>query len=806
MSEIDPGLLKSRLKAAPSSGHKQPIISLRGIRRSFEIGGEHSNVLVDVNLDIYPGQFIVIRGDSGTGKSTLLRILGLLDHDFSGSYSFAGVNVEGRPDWWLDEVRSDNIGFVFQEGRLFDHLSLQDNILVSQRLRREKDEFRGHIDRFSQHYFESWEIDRGLLQDPAVSASGGQRQRAAIWRALSTRPPILLADEPTASLDAQRKGKIKDLLVSACSIGVTVIVVSHDDLFYDLGEQYEMLAGKLVPVSDASGAPSPTPLPRDLEGELTPTANVTPSSMHQGVDGAEIEISNAQVTSARAPKINPAPQQQGQAGTLPAEAPVDLEPAARTSQSSPIRTGQSGHHALAPRAPSMTHQWSKTLGGWSPRADLLTLFRQVLRETFGRPIFLLVVLVALIAGTAQITFFLSLLFGTQDFIDYSIKQGSRLNRVQIKPKTENRAKPDRFPDRHEIAALPDIESVVGRRESTLRLVTGPDDTTPYVAMGLHDDDPEYKLLYFLAGQGFSSGAQDLEIIVTQALSVDLEITPPLTASEKQDFRNYIGRQVEVQIPTFSKNGRERERKSVKLKIAGVISKAEGGRQAYLPNRTLVAFDRYKRDRLGEAPLPVTGDGTAWSLPAAGIQSYADFPWEDRLHIYTKEVRGVIAVFSQIAQSGYRPQSDIWEYKWVLDIQDIAWNVFMPLMGLIVVVVVLTVGTNIYYSAQIRKKEFALWRILGMRVGDLALTQVASTIIMVVLGTVVGVGLGMLLIEPARTLLQSQQENEALGKIFAPVLAFSPLILIGAIVIGILSAIFPARQAGRTNPAKILQSN
>jgi len=794
----------------------QPIVSLRGIRRSFFTGGETSEVLRGVDLDIYRGQFVVIRGESGSGKTTLLRILGLLDQEFEGTYTLGNVPVKGRPDWWLDELRAQNMGFVFQEGRLFDHLSLKDNVLVALRLRGAKDEYTHEISLSQNHYFEDWELNKGLLSQSASSASGGQRQRAAIWRALSINPPIILADEPTASLDAERKIKIRQLLEDANAQGVTVIVVSHDNIFHDAGLQYDMVNGELINRGDLlRGAASSAPVtpeveetfdlpdpsiasgsnfdPRDWysdEPHRPETRGVHPERLREGVSARSSrtrdQSSPGSGIVANAPMPNPA-SPRGEAGSIAA----DQERRAPSN---------------APHSPRIPAGWGSTLGGWRPRATLATLAKQTVHETFSRPIFLMVVLVALIAGAAQITVFLSLLLGTQDFIDHTIKEGSRLNRVEIKPKMDNRAKDDRFPDRASILAFPKVESVVGRRESNIRFATGPEDTTPYVAMGLHDNDPEYKLLYFLSGGGFSAGAQDLEVIVTQALIVDLEITPPVTESDKGVYQNYIGRYVGVEVPTFFPNGRKREQTRVMLKIVGVISKAEGGRQAYLPNQTLMAFDRYKRDRTGAFPLPVTADGTAWSMPPEEVQNYANFPWEDRLHIYTKAVRDVIPVFAQVAEAGYRPQSDIWDFKWVLDIQDMAWKIFIPLLSLILLVVALTVATNIFYSAKIRIKEFALWRIIGMRMGDLALTQVASTIIMVALGALIGVGLGMVLLEQGRILLRETDENTSLDMILAPVLSFLPYVILGAIILGIFAAIGPSRQAGRTNPAKILQSN
>ncbi len=705
---------------------RAPLLSLRDIRRVYDSStGDTTEALASVDLDVYPGEFVVIRGESGSGKTTLLRIVGFLDQGFDGQYSFDGQEINGRPGWWLDEVRAHNIGFVFQEGRLFEHLTLADNILLPSRL---ADGAKGNLLSLPEltaeatHFFTLKELDQRILERSSAKASGGQRQRAAIWRALSTKPSMVLADEPTASLDENKKRHVKQLLIDAAAEGFTVIVVTHDEIFFDVGRQLMMRDGRLTPVS---------------------------------VDGC-----------ARPDGI---------------------------AQNGVIAQSQTAFSAL------------RTLRGWWPRAGLDTLMRQVWRETFLRPVFLLLVLVALVAGICQIAICASLLIGTQDFVDYSIKNGSRLNRIQIKPRSENRPKPDRFPDRRQILAKPNVEAVVGRREGTVRLVTNSGSTTPYTAMGLHQDDPEYKLLYFLAGDFFASPPRELELIVTSALLVDL-FDPAEFKDNEVGLDRFVGRPVVVEIPTFTRSGRVRKRFRVTMRIAGVISKAEGGRQLYLPNTTLKAFDQVKRDRSGTKRLPLNKASNAWAVSGTEVDSFAEFPWEDRLHVYTMTVRDVIPVFHELAQIGYRPQSDIWKFKWVLDIQDIAWNIFVPLLALIVLVVGLTVGANIFSSAKIREKEFALWRILGMRIGDLSFTQVTSTTLMVIVGSLLGIAVGMVMVNQARALLSQQYEDAAIEMIFAPVLSFAPHIVAGAVLVGVAAAFLPARHAARTDPAKILQSH
>ena len=98
---------------------------------------------------------------------------------------------------------------------------------------------------------------------------------------------------------------------------------------------------------------------------------------------------------------------------------------------------------------------------------------------------------------------------------------------------------------------------------------------------------------------------------------------------------------------------------------------------------------------------------------------------------------VLPLLKDLSREGYKPSSDIWQFKWALDIQDTAWRIFLPLLVLIVAAVSTTVAANIFTSAKLRETELALWRVLGMRRGDLVLTQVLATVISVAIGAVAG---------------------------------------------------------------------
>jgi ABC-type lipoprotein export system ATPase subunit len=696
------------------------VVKLSNIWKSYRsVNGEETVVLKGLDLSIKAGSFNVIRGESGSGKTSLLRILGMLDGNFNGEYLFMANDVKTKPYWYRDELRANNIGFIFQDGQLFAHMSIVENVALPvhfQGTAEQRRSVKNFIALLSKDFFSSKELDEDILSHRPKLVSGGQKQRAAILRSVISKPAIILADEPTASLDEDRKKEVLKVLVSLCRAGHTVIVVSHDKVFYDTGRQLELSNGVLREIaSDAA----------------------------------------------------------------------------------------SGGARLAFRAPA---SGESILYGWWPRAPLSILVRQAMRETFLRPIFLFLVLISLCVGVCQIGVFSSIIVGAQTFLDDAMTRGSRLNRLEVKPRTGDLDKVDRFPVINDIKSWDGIQSIVPRRAALVRVYGADGEKNIYSALGLQTDDPEYRLFNFVAGGPFNSSNEELEIIVTVTLVQDLFADAASLGNGSKHYSDFIGRPVVIEVPAFSATGQEltgRSRK-IRLKIVGIILYAEGGRQLYLPNRTLLVFDRYKMDRQGLLTLPANASGDVWTDRNA-VHELAAFPWEDQLQVYTKEIRDIIPIFRQLSELGYKPSSDIWNFKWVLDVRDLAWKIFIPLLLLIILAVGLTVATNLFSSAKLRETEFALWRILGMRRGDLVITQVISTILMVLVGAAIGLLIGNALVDGARTFLVNSSPGSGLEKVFAPVSQFFIAILAGSIVVGMVAAIYPAIRTAHADPAKVLQS-
>lgn len=209
--------------ATPTAGiGTAPAIEMHGITRIFE--GSERAVLDHLDLVVERGEFLAIIGPSGSGKSTLLNAIGLLDTPTSGTYSLFGKNTEGLSDRERDEMRRDHLGFIFQSSNmLLDETSTTNasmglrvqGVPYSERLQRTEEtlEFLGLSDRAS--------IRTRYL-------SGGEKQRCAIARALATRPPLILADEPTGNLDSHNSAKVIEILQRINATGCTVLVITHD--------------------------------------------------------------------------------------------------------------------------------------------------------------------------------------------------------------------------------------------------------------------------------------------------------------------------------------------------------------------------------------------------------------------------------------------------------------------------------------------------------------------------------------------------------------------------------------------------
>jgi len=236
--------------AFPASASPQPVVppqlvvSGKGITKSYYTGRMETRVLEDVSLQVAQGEFLYLVGPSGSGKTTLLSILGCVLTADTGSLQLAGQDVTRLSDQQRTRFRCHNIGFVFQRFHLFGGLTAWENVAVAFRLlgvpgRKARTESLELLARVGLSNRSSHKISQ---------LSIGQRQRVALARALAGNPPLILADEPTASLDAESGLQAVQLLRTLCQeIGTTVVVVTHDDRIKHLADRVLSLSeGRIV--------------------------------------------------------------------------------------------------------------------------------------------------------------------------------------------------------------------------------------------------------------------------------------------------------------------------------------------------------------------------------------------------------------------------------------------------------------------------------------------------------------------------------------------------------------------------------
>lgn len=201
------------------------LIELRAITKYYEMGDQIVKALDGIDIDVFKNDYLAFIGSSGSGKSTMLNILGCLDKPTNGEYHLNGKNVEVMDQNELSEIRNQEIGFIFQSFNLLPRSTALGNVMQplvyrNVRLKQRKEMAMDALTRVG--------LDDRTHHLPN-QLSGGQRQRVAIARALVTTPSILLADEPTGNLDSKTSIEIMQLFDELHDEGHTLIVVTHED-------------------------------------------------------------------------------------------------------------------------------------------------------------------------------------------------------------------------------------------------------------------------------------------------------------------------------------------------------------------------------------------------------------------------------------------------------------------------------------------------------------------------------------------------------------------------------------------------
>lgn len=278
----------------------QPIIELRDIRKSYQMGDTVSQVLQGVSLTIYPGEYVCIMGPSGCGKSTLLNVLGCLDQPSSGHYFLGGEDVACLNDDDLSKARCRNLGFIFQSYNLIQQLTVLENIEVPLY-------YKGVPEQESREIAIRLASQVGLshrLHHRPTELSGGQQQRVAMARALAIDPEVIILDEPLSNLDRRLREEMRiELKRLQRSLGVTMLFVTHDqeEALSMSDKVVVMNAGSIQQVADPRGVYE-RPANSFVAGFLG-SANFLPAEvLHAAADSqGQVRLPGGAVVNAYAP-------------------------------------------------------------------------------------------------------------------------------------------------------------------------------------------------------------------------------------------------------------------------------------------------------------------------------------------------------------------------------------------------------------------------------------------------------------------------------------------------------------------------
>lgn len=240
-SDGSPAKQTEELQKPPSA---KPLLTVREVERTFDVGGSKLRVLKGINLELYPNQLIMLRGRSGSGKTTLMNLMGGLDTPTSGEIQFQDRPLHKWGDDKRTEVRRKDIGFIFQAYALMPLLSAYENVELSLRMAKvPRNEWKSRV----TSCLEIVGLGKRMHHRP-FELSGGEQQRVAIAKAIAHRPVLLLADEPTAELDSQMAAQVMQVFKEIVATqNVTICMTTHDPTIMEVADHvYEMVDGVFV--------------------------------------------------------------------------------------------------------------------------------------------------------------------------------------------------------------------------------------------------------------------------------------------------------------------------------------------------------------------------------------------------------------------------------------------------------------------------------------------------------------------------------------------------------------------------------
>ncbi|WP_242069597.1 ABC transporter ATP-binding protein [Paenibacillus dendritiformis] len=239
---------KTQAAAWPARAHPispdQPLLEVRGVERTFQVGSQKLHVLKGIEMEVHPGQLVMLKGRSGSGKTTLLNMLGGLDLPTKGEIRFRGEPFSTWSDDKRTMTRRSEIGFIFQAYALMPLLSAYENVELSLRM--------ANVPRHLwkervQYCLEMVGLGKRMSHRP-FEMSGGEQQRVAIAKSIAHKPLLLLADEPTAELDSQMGAQVMGVFRQIIrSENIAICMTTHDPTILEVADHvYEMVDGRFI--------------------------------------------------------------------------------------------------------------------------------------------------------------------------------------------------------------------------------------------------------------------------------------------------------------------------------------------------------------------------------------------------------------------------------------------------------------------------------------------------------------------------------------------------------------------------------
>lgn len=724
-----------------------PLISLKNIRKEFPAAEGASTVILDgLDLTVEQGQFVAIRGESGSGKSTLLRILGLVDRSYSGEYHLGGSLIQdataAMPRSDQEELRSAAIGFIFQEDRLLEHLSVRENIELPLAIRGALNQSaRQRLGKTLAAMYRPQELaDKRFLHRRRDRLSGGQRQRASILRALAPSPLLLLADEPTASLDRALKQEIFEALARLARTGKTVIVVSHDEIFDRADVVYELRDGKLSQVS----VHKPVQTAEDGGQPSTPADTAHPARSETGWAGRLRDLC--------------APLRRAARRVLP-RAPLGLQLslASRELFRSWLFT-LLALGALTTGSFQLTLLWSLEAGTQELLDDLIRKGSRLNRITVS-------------LKPEQLT-------AAERFPDRG-KIESLPGVLRVTPRREGiyRVQDWRGRDR-----LETIFGLGGDDPELEKLVfTAGKGFSSEEALEIIMSERSIQRLFEVPGDTVSDELRKSLLGKTIELAI---ARPP-----RGTTLDTISEDLELEVLPFQ------------LKLAGIVAQAEADRNFYLPQTTQILLERWRLDEARGFELPLNADGNAWTVPATRLRAFASFPWEERLHVYFSDLDQVIPGHREVTALGYEARAEIFNYQWVIHTRRLAHLVITGLVTLALLVAGMVIAANILIGIKMRLKEIVLLKLLGMRNADITLIYIWNAAMAALLGTLLGFGAGTTTIHHLANFVRENYPGAEFSRLLAPTGPFFGETVLLGLAVALISSAIPALRAGQTDPVK-----